>query len=570
MIACPPSSKLSAAGLLCCGLLAFSACDKSDTPAKVTEPEQVQRQSTAPASAVLKPAEPSSFDEVAASLDKGGALYFYLSTEQWLAGLSEKVASLRDTVLPAMAGSAKSADQESAARAFGIVTDLVKKSGLEEVTGLGASSFALEPGLYRNKLFVHHYKGKGDGFLWSMAGGAPHPLTAHDFLPADTALASFMDLDIAKLMGVVRQTLEATGNPEIKKGLDTALIQFASATGMQLDEVLESLGGSLGTVVTLDAANPITVPLSGKEESIPTPRIAIFFKVKDARIFNRIDKVMAENPTVVRVDEADLKMRTLVMPVLPQLTLRVTAAEWNGHLVIASDDKLIRDLIAAQKTGNGFKSTPEFAKLTADLPGEGNGFQIVTQRFADLWNQFQAELIKKQASAAPEQTAMIQKLLAGQKVGPSYAVVSHLENGWLTVGKGNKGVSQLVGPLAVAPIAMMAGTMVPVVSKVQEKAKATKSLNQVKQIAIACKLYAVEHGGKFPPTLAALTPDYLTNPAILISPFAPEVPVGYTYTAGLTEKSDASAILIEDKFSGKEQQRIVGYVDGSVKILAAP
>jgi len=47
----------------------------------------------------------------------------------------------------------------------------------------------IEKGMFRNKALLHHYPGKGTGFLWQLAGKEPHALTGLDFLPADTALA---------------------------------------------------------------------------------------------------------------------------------------------------------------------------------------------------------------------------------------------------------------------------------------------------------------------------------------------------------------------------------------------
>src|SRR4051812_18242739 len=43
-------------------------------------------------------AEPNSFKEVTAQLDPGGNFYLYLSTEQWVNGLSQKVAGWANLV----------------------------------------------------------------------------------------------------------------------------------------------------------------------------------------------------------------------------------------------------------------------------------------------------------------------------------------------------------------------------------------------------------------------------------------------------------------------------------------
>jgi hypothetical protein len=43
---------------------------------------------------------------------------------------------------------------------------------------------------------------------------------------------------------------------------------------------------------------------------------------------------------------------------------------------------------------------------------------------------------------------------------------------------------------------------------------ATKNLRSLKQIGIACKLYAMDHEGAFPPSIRALEPDYLSSVAL--------------------------------------------------------
>jgi hypothetical protein len=527
--------------------------------------------STGQLSSEPKSAQHNSFDDVVAQLDRGGSLYFYLGTEQWLAGLSQQIASLRDLALPTMPAQQDAAERENTIRAFNIVTDLVKKSGIEEITGIGASSVAIDPGFYRNKLFVHHYSGKGNGFLWSAFGGAPHRLDALDFLPADTAFASFTDMDLTQIYGVVRQEIEQSGIPQARQALGGALAQFSATAGMSIDDLLKSLGGSMGMILTLDPSKPISVPLEGRTVSIPTPQLAILLRVKDDRIFSQIDRLMGANPSVIRVNEPSLRMRTTPMPVVPQLELRPTVAQWTkDYFILASNEKIVRDLIAAQKPGYGLKASPQFASLAAGLPGEGNAFQIVTQQFGETWSRLQREIMKAQPNSTPEQTALMEKLLGYQKPGMSYSISAHLENGWLVVGKGTEGAGRMLAPLMLAPAAVAAGFALPVFAKVSEKGKATQSLSQAKQIVAACKLYAVDNNGKFPPSLEALVPRYLHDTKIFVSPFAPNVPMGYDYKQGLGENSPRNAVLVEDKFSPQANERIVGYVDGSGAATSTP
>src|SRR5262249_6115178 len=127
-------------------------------------------------------AEKTSFDEVTSKLDKGGSLYVYLSTGQWLQNLSGKVGSWKQFVDSITHQSDE--DKQNIAKGFDVLTHVIKDSGIEDVSGVGMSSIAVEPGFYRTKSILHHYRSKGDGFLWNMLGERPHKLDGLDLLPA--------------------------------------------------------------------------------------------------------------------------------------------------------------------------------------------------------------------------------------------------------------------------------------------------------------------------------------------------------------------------------------------------
>lgn len=439
-------------------LLALAGCEKGENPA---QPPQAAAPSPAPKSAV-----PNSFDDVTAQLDPGGEFYLYLSTEQWLGKLSKGVDTLHDLVLSGSAG--QSAQQrDRAEKGFATLKDVIHKSGLEEITGLGASSFAVAPGLYRNKVFIHHYADKGSGILWSIYGKDPHALTGLDLLPTDTATASFGDFDLAQLINFLRQEADQSGIPEVKQAVAQWQTQFAGVTGLPLDDVLASLGGSGGAILTLDATNTVTLPMPGQPQTIPAPRLALLIGVKNDLIFKRVDMMLGGNPAVIKVDEPDLRMRTMPVPMIPGLNLRPSVAQWNGLLVIASDDKLIRDMIAVQKGGPGFKSTAEFTALSAGLPTQGNSFGVVTQRFADTYREFESRMLANKPGMPPGQVAVMQRFFSNyQRMGHNFAVLVHRPDGWLSVAQGNQGSSQLVVPLVIAPVAIGASLAIPAMSHI--------------------------------------------------------------------------------------------------------
>ncbi len=85
----------------------------------------------------------------------------------------------------------------------------------------------------------------------------------------------------------------------------------------------------------------------------------------------------------------------------------------------------------------------------------------------------------------------------------------------------------------------------PPLAKAREQAKRTVSLNNLKQIALACLLYADEHDGRFAPDLQQLYP-YHRNQKILESPRKPKGFDGpsYIYVAGLKPRMRRPQVII--------------------------
>src|SRR5262249_11442647 len=172
----------------------------------------------------------NSFQEVTSHLDPGGDLYVYLSTEEWLKGLSAQVNQIRDVVNAVPNTSA--ADKQNQALIFGLLANLVKHSGVEEISGFGMSSVAMEKGLYQTKAMLHHYRGNNTGYLWSMFGSRAHALDGLDLLPNNTAFAWFSDLDLPLFWSFLNKEIEQSGIPDARQMMQGIGDQFVKMTGV--------------------------------------------------------------------------------------------------------------------------------------------------------------------------------------------------------------------------------------------------------------------------------------------------------------------------------------------------
>lgn len=473
--------------------------------------------SSSPPQSPVVSVEKTSFNDVTAQLDPGGDFYMYLSTAQWLDRLSGKLAGWQEK-FEAVPDLPPEQIQE-VDQAFNVITNLVKDSGIEDVSGVGMSSVEIEQGMYRDKLLIHHYSGKGDGFLWQFFGKQPHPLTGLDFLPADTALAFFSDADVSLTWSTLQREINNANIPQAQQFLQTFQDQFADKTGLKWDQALNSLGGEFGFVLILDPSNNVAIPIPPAAALIPEPAIMLVIKVNDDTIFNRINEALKDQSSVIAVDKPGLKMRTMPVPLPLTFSLRPSAASSGGYLFIASSDALIETALAV-KSGQqpGLKSTDEFKHLSQNIPDQGNQFMYVSPLFAKTIYDVQKQTMAASAQQNSAQAQWMQSLFH-QRSGFVYSVGMSTPEGFLTVGNSSQSYATVALLPAIAVPAALAAIAIPNFEKARATSQENACLNNLRQIDAAKNEWALEKGktAGATPTWDDLQP-YLSKSVPLVCP----------------------------------------------------
>ncbi|HEY4414978.1 MAG TPA: hypothetical protein VGO57_04725 [Verrucomicrobiae bacterium] len=508
-----------------CATLNFGCDKKSDMP-----PAAAPAPKAAPveaAGAAVVSADKTSFTEVTSQLDPGGNFFLYLGTAQWLEKLSAKTESWRQKIESAPALSDE--NRANVDKGFDVLSDLIKSSGVETISGLGISSIAIEPGLYRNKMLLHHYPGQGDGFLWKLAGGSPHALTGLDFLPADTALAVFMDADLPLVWSTLQAEVAKAKFPPAQEFLDQLPKQFEAQTQLKWDQVVNSLGGEYGLVLTLDASNAVPIPLPAGLINIPEPGLLIVLKIKDDTIFNRIDTALKSNDQVIRSEKDGLKMRTMPLPIPLAVNVRPTVATGGGYLFIGSSDALVHEALAV-KGGQkpGLKSTAEFKQLSQGIPTTGNQFAYMSTLFGQTVADVQKQIVSAQGANGGN-AAQIEwmQTLFNNHMSHAYSVGMNTDSGCLTIGNSSQSAANMVLLPAVAVPAMLAAVSLPAFAKAKTTSQLNACINNLRVIDGAKTQWALEKNKKTGdvPTEEDLLP-YITHGKF------PHCPQGGVYTIG--------------------------------------
>jgi len=486
MKASPALPWLTAAVLLC----SLPACQK-----KPAAQEGVPAPSPTPVPVKIVSAEASSFDAVAKHLNPGGGLYFYLSTENFLKAASQKLAEVVPTVMAA--GKMDDASKAKAEAAWKSLSQFVSKSGVNEITGFGASSIALEPGYYQNKWMIHHKEGQGNGLIWKLHGSAPNALDFISYLPEKTAAATSGNLKLGPIWTALSQ--EAATNPDLKQGLDLLTQQFQQGAGLDLPALLASLGPNYSIVITLDETRMTNLPANpnGQPIAIPEPGLAIFIQVQDDLLINRLDQQLSATPMVTKTIEGEFQMRLVSMP-LPMPFLRPVVAWKKGLLILSSNDALLREMIEV-KAGKkqGLAADAGFKRLMSGLPASGCSFGYVSSSFQKTIHDVQLKAMQKDPGMTdPAVQKLMQYVYDYAQQTAACAVVEETSEGWISTSHGGTGPDKLVAACAVVPVALASAIAVPNFIRARLRSQATAVKQDLRMVDAACEQWAIENNKK--------------------------------------------------------------------------
>lgn len=468
----------------------------------------------------LASAEPTAFHQVTAKLDAGGSLYAYLSTDRWLGTLSGKIAELRAFVLSLP--DIESEDRRNLERVFALFENLARHSGLESVTGAGVSGIAVEKGLYRTRVVLQREPGTpANGYLWRWFGQEPHPLSWLDSLPPDTVYGLALDLDLEAIWTAVGDEARRAGFDPVTEAMTELSANIQLATGSTLEQHLASYGRELGTALILHPTRTFSIPLpNGETLDLPEPALVIALKVKDDRLFDFLDQLLAHHDGSSSGTTGTARWRTVPVPPMAPFPVEPIVARAGDTFWITSTRSLFDQLLAIQADkAPGLRTTSEFRRLGHGMPDRGNSWAFVSERFSTTLAHVQSAFMRQAAgntAFAPfEALENFMGLAAAQS---SFGVGWQDPDGAQSVTQGTQEpASTLIAAAAVAPAAIMAGTLLPALGKAKARAQEIACMNNLKQIGLGLHIYAVDHDDAFPPDFASLEAE-LVHSSVFICP----------------------------------------------------
>jgi hypothetical protein len=206
------------------------------------------------------------------------------------------------------------------------------------------------------------------------------------------------------------------------------------------------------------------------------------------------------------VDDPDLKMRTITIPLPLPVELRPSIARSGDYLLLASTDALVREILDV-KAGKkkGFKSTAEFARLSQGIPTEGNNFSLIGDKGMKAMMEAQQQTLTNKGTMTAAQVESFQHAFNNTTNYGSYSVGVNGPEGWEGYANGSQSAQSLVVGAAFG-VGMMAAIAIPNFTHARATSQENACINNLRLIDAAKQQWALENkkGNSDTPTMQDL------------------------------------------------------------------
>ncbi len=398
------------------------------------------------------------------------------------------------------------------------------------------------------------------------------------WIPRDASFGTAMNLD---LPAAYDETMRVLGMlPMVPTPLvEARLAQFKEKTGLDLRADL------LATLA--DGWAFFEAPSSG---GFLFSNFALVVEVKDAEAANELlargvealvrlmraegTEVGGELLTTKRngVEVRFLQFLGLPIPVAPAWTIH------DQHVVLGLTPQLVRNVTARIKGADARSASilanPDFVELRKKLPddltavsyvdtaaGVRQLYPLVALVATGASGMLRAQGVAVDADVVPDM-ATATKGMFGSVWGITVA-----DDAVMQVGYGPTPVAvPEFGGGGLASTAMLTSIMLPSLSRARTLSKRTVSGSNLRQIGVACEIYAYDHQGQYPPDLQTLVAAGDITDKSLEAPAGPGGP-SYAYIAGHTTSSPPHWVVAYEDYPGITKGANVLFADGHVEFI---
>lgn len=345
-------------------------------------------------------------------------------------------------------------------------------------------------------------------------------------IPVTATVAGVGRLDLAKLFDGIRDAVKQLDENDVRE-FDNGIAQLNDMLKLDIrKDFLGSLGDEWSYYIAPEftGRGPLGVVIVNRLKEANRAQ-EVFDKLKD--VANAIIAGQAEKDVHIEFKKGQINGVTVHYLATPFLT-----PSWviqNGNLYLGFYPQVVADAAGhVSREGKSILDNPSFIALRKRLGDQ----KAVSLQFYDLPRSaptsYQAWMLVSSLAkfgdifGVDTPVAMFPTLSTLlEHVSPAGSVSWVDESGWhlhaVTPFPGSTVLaSDAAGLMDVQTNALLISIMLPSMNRARDQANRVKSASNLRQIGLACFIYATEHKGKFPDelsdTLQSLSPEIYANP----------------------------------------------------------
>ena len=406
--------------------------------------------------------------------------------------------------------------------------------------------------------------------LFALYGNrAPLDDAALRVIPRDAAIATASRIDLAALWGTVIRVIELAAGPEQFQKVQATLTAFEAGAQVKLKEDLIDPVGDTAIIYS----KPGPMPMTGGE-------VVVELGLKDPQKFSQgvdrllayADKQLAANQSTRRGMPLSIqhsKVGDVNVSYLGGVPLWSPAFAVKGERAFLAISPVALNAAIAQvdQPQSSLLDNADYRSVRAKLPEKvvAVSYEDTRQGVAGLYamiSTFGPMLAGR--TNAPIDLALLPPLAKIQeKLFGGVSVVT-IDGGEL-MARQYSAIGVNLTSFA-GSTGLMAAMILPALNQARGKARDMNCMNNLKQIGLACHMYADTHNDKFPESLDELVSSQLLSSNILHCPSASsERDVSYVYCRGLTPKNIYRILAFDADGNHRGGGRNVLFCDGHVE-----
>jgi prepilin-type processing-associated H-X9-DG protein len=504
------------------------------------------------------------FDKVSSKLEKGGS-YFNFQSNKYLFRAVEytylQIPEVIKTIVP------DQQQQMMPLMIYNCLKPVVKSLGIDEILAAGASSILISektdknPALFRSRQFIYHGDKKVKGLIWDFAAGNNHELSSLVSLPKETLFACTSQSAPGQAWNKIKLIISTIPLPTIQGLPMIAEQSFFNKFNVKLPDFLDSLSGTCSSIL-----------MSAKDKD-GKPALYAMLKIpnKNNLVFKVLSEIAKPQPYLqVLPDE--------IIPTKPPALswLKPVIRRDDKNVYIVSNAKILDIVKKTAAKKDGLITTPEFKYLSQGIQKNGIAFFYFNSNTIKLV----IDTVKANAPTGDKDWSVLAKL-----VPPSdfFLVVSKEKDGVMGTMNSPMDIPLLITYSSVMPSIVQVVKLLPMLNKSRTKKRRINCANNLKQIGLAMKMYAMDHKDKYPSGNNAaglnklIKEDYLTNLSIYVCPNSKTIKAttkdlkeansSYIYIGDFIEGDGANIPVVFDKLDSRKRIINILYQDGHVGAL---